>query len=239
MLTEILLVGEYGGLENGLCYKDNLKTYSFIGYQGSSILTYNIDESVISTRPHKFVVVKPLNEVLLMNALMQAFNHAVLYFSKAMLMNIPGYKLKAGNSQLYKYYFDLSSGFTDSTGIKIQIDVLSDYFDVPCKMHFEIASKLRSKRPCEVEKLQNSRCNRITFNFFKFFILHRIHLTFAIRFVIAIRKISFVLQKSRKSSAHYMCALITSDTSFVGKCIAIHENILLQKGFFNNAYNEF
>ncbi|KRZ27087.1 hypothetical protein T4B_7680 [Trichinella pseudospiralis] len=219
MLTEILLVG--------LCYKDNLKTYSFIGYQGSSILTYNIDESVISTRPHKFVVVKPLNEVLLMNALMQAFNHAVLYFSKAMLMNIPGYKLKAGNSQLYEYYFDLSPGFTDSTGIKIQIDVLSDYFDVPCKMHFEIANKLRSKRPCEVEKLQNSRCNRITFNFFKFFILHRIHLT------------KYHLYYKKKSSAHYMCALITSDTSFVGKCIAIHENILLQKGFFNNAYNEF
>ncbi|KRZ14842.1 hypothetical protein T11_9679 [Trichinella zimbabwensis] len=62
-------------------------------------MTYNIDESVISTRPHKFVVVKPLS-LLLMNALMQAFNHAVLYFSKAMLMNIPGYKLKTGNSRL-------------------------------------------------------------------------------------------------------------------------------------------
>ncbi|KRX68949.1 hypothetical protein T09_9467 [Trichinella sp. T9] len=37
---------------NGLCYKNNLKTYSFTDSQ------YNIDESVISTRPHKFMVLK-------------------------------------------------------------------------------------------------------------------------------------------------------------------------------------
>ncbi|KRZ61354.1 hypothetical protein T02_12973 [Trichinella nativa] len=44
--------GEYDDLENGLCYKNNLKTYSFTDSQ------YNIDESVISTGPHKFMVLK-------------------------------------------------------------------------------------------------------------------------------------------------------------------------------------
>ncbi|KRY23319.1 hypothetical protein T12_1889 [Trichinella patagoniensis] len=110
--------GEYDDLENGLCYKNNLKTYSFTDSQ------YNIDESVISTRPHKFMVLK-------------------LY-----------YKLKTGNS------------FTGSTGIKIQI------YNISTLYHHNL----------------------------------------------------YIIHLGKKYNFLY---------------IAIHEDILLQKGFFNNAYNEF
>ncbi|KRZ97816.1 hypothetical protein T08_7823 [Trichinella sp. T8] len=49
MLTENDIASDE---RSGLCYKNNLKTYSFTDSQ------YNIDESVISTRPHKFMVLK-------------------------------------------------------------------------------------------------------------------------------------------------------------------------------------